>query len=66
MSNRKPAIPDVPLGPQPLVSILSALKINVELLTGVRGGPIETLPDTATLSDVITRLNELIDRVNAG
>lgn len=62
---KKPGIPDVPSVQQALVSILSALKVNVELLTGVRGGPIRKLPPTATLGDVIDKLNELIDRVNA-
>lgn len=64
MANSKPPIPDVPTGAQALVSILSALKINVELLTGVRGGAIETLPETASLGDVISKVNELIARVN--
>lgn len=64
MPNRKPPVPDVPTGAQALVSILSALKINVELLTGVRGGPIRTLPPTASLDDVISKVNELIARVN--
>lgn len=65
MTNKpKPPIPDVPLGKEGDVRILSALKENVELLTGVRGGPIVKLPSTATLGDVIIKLNELIDRVN--
>jgi hypothetical protein len=44
--------------------MLQCLKENVELLTGVRGGLIQKLPQTATLGDVINKLNELIDRVN--
>lgn len=65
MSNaRKPPIPDTPIGDRATVRMLQSLKENVELLTGVRGGPIQALPQTATLVDVINKLNELIDRVN--
>ena len=40
-----------------------ALKENVELLTGQRGGQIATLPTSATLDDVIRKLNEIISRL---
>jgi hypothetical protein len=44
--------------------MLTAMKENIELLTGARGGSIEPLPDSATLADVIERLNEVIDRLS--
>lgn len=55
---RKPGLPD-PRSPE----FLNAVKENVEIITGRRGGKIAPLPTSATLPDVITKLNELIDRL---
>lgn len=64
---KKPAIPAIQtnsIADRRLVSILQPLKQNVEMLTGVRGGRVEQLDNTATLDDVIQKLNEVIARLN--
>ncbi len=61
----KPGIPPVPMGPPDLYAFFGALKENIELLTGVRGGTLNKLTAEATLPDVIEKLNEVIDRINA-
>lgn len=63
---KKPAIPSV-MGVQDPVArnMLSALKENVEIITGLRTQPIQPLPATATLTDAISKINEIIERVNA-
>ncbi|MEM5400875.1 hypothetical protein [Paraburkholderia unamae] len=45
---------------------LKAIKQNIELITGVNpGAPVLTqLPSTATLAQVITTLNTVIQRLN--
>jgi len=63
MSN-KPGIPSIPVVSQELQTVLQALKENIELITGVRGGNIDTLATTASLSDTITKVNEIITRLN--
>ena len=40
------------------------MKENIELLTGVRGDKLTPVPDSATLADVITALNKVIDRLS--
>lgn len=44
-------------------SFLDAVKENLEIITGQRGGKVEELPATATLDDVISKLNEIIARL---
>lgn len=44
-------------------AVLAALKTNVESLTGQTGGKITKLGETATLADVIVKINQLIDRL---
>lgn len=64
---KKPAIPAIQtnsIADRRLVSILQPIKQNVEMLTGVRGGRVEQLDNTATLDDVIEKLNEVIARIN--
>jgi hypothetical protein len=41
------------------------MKENIEIMTGIRGGLIEPLPDNASLSAVILKINEIIGRLNA-
>lgn len=43
--------------------VLDAVKENVEQLRGVRGGKIQPLPATATTTDIINKINELISRL---
>lgn len=40
-----------------------AIKETLELLTGQRGGAIEPLPATATTAQIITKINEIISRL---
>lgn len=61
---RKPGIPTIPPG-SPWSPHLTAIKEHLEILNGQRGGKIATLSTTATLSDVISKINEIITRLNA-
>lgn len=63
---KKPAIPAVSgITDQVVASLLRPLKENVEVMNGVRGGPLQKLPANASLSDVIAKVNEIIGRLNA-
>lgn len=62
--SKKPGIPAIPVVDLELSGVLQALKENIELITGVRGGNITSLNTTATLSETITKVNEIITRLN--
>ena len=63
---KKPAIPAVMGVSDPVArSLLVAMKENVEVITGVRGSEIKSLPANATLSDCISKINEIIGRINS-
>lgn len=62
---KKPAIPAVSVQDQQVASLLRPIKENIEILTGQRGGSLTKLAPDATLSDVINKLNTVIDRLNA-
>lgn len=64
---KKPGIPAVSLPDRTLTQALAAIKENIEVITGARLGVGETsqLASTATLSDVIVKLNEIIVKLNA-
>lgn len=63
---KKPAIPAVMGVSDPVArNLLAAIKENVEVITGIRSQPIETLPTNASLSDCISKINEIIERINA-
>lgn len=62
---RRAAIPAIQAKDQSVHQILQAMKENIEILNGVRGGPIATLGSDATLAQVVSKLNEVIDRLNA-
>jgi hypothetical protein len=61
---RKPAIPAVVVPDRRLSTLLGPMKQNIEILTGIRGGKLEYLPDTATADEAIVKINEIIDRLN--
>lgn len=62
---KKPAIPSVqPVTDKVVAGILGPMKENIEALTGVRGSPLEKLPTNADLGSVISKINEIIDRLN--
>jgi hypothetical protein len=62
---KKPAIPAVSVLDKQIASLLRQMKENIEILTGQRGGSLTKLASDATLSDVINKLNTVIDRLNA-
>ena len=55
---RKPGLPDS-RSPE----FLNAVKENIEIITGRRGGKVALLPKTATTAQIIEKINELIDRL---
>ena len=61
---KKPTIPAIPFG-TPQAEHLSAIKQNIEMLTGKVGGTIENLGTAATLADVIIKLNEVINKLQS-
>ena len=61
---RKPAIPAVVVPDRRLSTLLNPIKQNIEILTGVRGGKIDYLADTATVDEAVAKINEIIDRLN--
>jgi hypothetical protein len=67
MAFRKPGIPAVNTTDRTLNQTIAAIKENVETITGARLGigEIRTLDTTASLSDVISKVNEIIVRLNA-
>ena len=63
---KKPAIPGTSSLSQDLARVIEPIKQNVEIITGARPGvsEIQPLASTASLSDVISKVNELISRIN--
>ena len=59
-SVKKPAIPKEPTDPI-RARFDSALKENIEIIKGLRGNKVAVLDTNASLSDVITKVNNLID-----
>ena len=65
--SKKPAIPAIQASDRidrNLIAIIHPMKETIEMITGVRGGRIEQLGNTATLDDVIEKLDEVIARLN--
>ena len=62
---KKPSIPAVNVQDRRIASLLQPMKQNIEQLTGVRGGALTQLPSDASLADVISKINAIIDRLNA-
>jgi hypothetical protein len=63
---KKPAIPSTqPVNDPTLAALLRPMKENLEIITGVRGGIIAQLPENASNSQVIAKINEIIQRLNA-
>lgn len=61
----KRAIPAVPTSAAKdgRVAFDSAVKENLEILTGRRGTRIEVLADDATTAAIISKINEIIERM---
>lgn len=60
---RKPTIVVTTRDPT-LRPTLDAIKENIEILTGQRRNRIQPLPATASLADVIAKVNQIIDRLD--
>lgn len=67
MTIRKPGIPAAASQDLRLYPFLTAIKENIEIITGARPGisEIQQLASTATLADVINKINEIVVRLNA-
>jgi hypothetical protein len=63
---RKPGIPAVTTGDQALNLMLTAMKENIEIMTGARPsiGRVLPLASDATNEQIIEKINELIIRLN--
>jgi hypothetical protein len=61
---KRSAIPTPPPGYPDLREMLTAVKENIELLTGVRGTKLTPLQSNATLADVIATVNKIVDRLS--
>lgn len=63
---KKPGIPSVYTSDLHLYALLTAIKENVETITGARAktSPITKLKADADLSAVISKINEVIARIN--
>ena len=64
---RKPGIPAITTADMAVADVLSALKENVEIITGARPGvsQVRQLSASATTTEIVTKINELIARLNA-
>lgn len=62
-SNQKPDIGNVPLGDYYLV--LGRVKMQLDMITGRTTGELKPLAYTATTSQIITAINQIIARLNA-
>jgi hypothetical protein len=63
---KKPAIPATMGVADPVArNLLGAIKENIEQMNGTRGGIVEKLPNNASLSDVVSKVNEIIGKINA-
>jgi len=55
------AIPQIPVSVDSQTrAVLAALKENIETMSGQRGQAIAKLDSSATLADVISKINEII------
>jgi hypothetical protein len=58
----KRVVPNIPLGE--MHNSVSIIKENIDMLTGRTTGELKTLPASAALSDCITAINAIIQRLN--
>ena len=67
MTVRKPGIPTPGTRDPQINQLFNAIKENLEIITGARPGipEIQQLPSTASLVDVINKINEVVVRLNA-
>lgn len=63
MSRKTPSIPATNGISEPIVKVLEPIKQNIEFANGTRATKIARLGLTSTLSDVINKVNDIIDRM---
>lgn len=65
---RKPSIPSTNGIPHEIARVIAPIKENIEIITGTLVGvkPIAQLGATATTAQIISKVNEIIVRLNAG
>ena len=63
--SKKQGIPAFSTDPTSMYRALMAVKNNIEQLTGVRGGQLEKLKPNATNAEIVSKINEIITRLNA-
>ena len=63
---KKPAIPVLNSSDRTLNQVLAAVKENIEVITGARAGyrQINSLDSSASITDIISKVNEIIARLN--
>lgn len=63
---KKPAIPGTSSLDPDLARVLEPIKANIEMITGARPGTtsLAALPSTASLADVIAKVNAILSRIN--
>lgn len=63
---KKPAIPVLNSSDRTLNQVLAAVKENIEVITGARAGyrQINPLDSSASITDIISKVNEIIARLN--
>lgn len=63
---KKPAIPPYSSADKTLTQAMTAMRENIEIITGVRPGTtqINQLENTATTAQTITKINEIIAALN--
>jgi hypothetical protein len=66
MSLRKPGIPITSFADGNLNQVIASIKENIEIINGARVGVGEfvKLPTDADLSEIISKINEIITRLN--
>lgn len=63
---KKPAIPPYSSADKTLTQVVTAMRENIEIMTGVRPGTrqINQLPTGATNEQIISKINEIIVTLN--
>lgn len=59
----KRPIPQLPTGDESLIRVLRSLKWNQEEMMGHRGGRLTELESTATTTEIIDKINEIIRKL---
>ena len=60
---KKPAIPALSVKDTATRNALAPMKEILEQLVGARGGRIAALPTTATTAEIISKINEILEKL---